>query len=211
MAYAGSMALSAGSHKVPWRFEAYVALGQNRTVDGGHSKQAILTGIEEKRRSGEVSLGACHIGVSRPDLRERLEAKKVVLDVRKGDVVFSTRTLFHRTTDVTDAGKVHYKSMGKHTLNRYSIRYTPGTARLPNGWLAEWSAATNSRNSGSSLDAIVSADGMLWYPKVWPRLENRLEAQLDILAEQMLESAKTTVQAEIIEMFAPKVAKAPES
>jgi ectoine hydroxylase-related dioxygenase (phytanoyl-CoA dioxygenase family) len=112
--YAGSMALSAGFHEVPWRFEAYVAMGQNRTVDGGRSKHAILAGIEEKRSSGEASLGACQIGVSRPDLGEKLEAKKVVLDIRKGDIVFSTRTLFHRTTDVTDAGKVHYKSMGKH-------------------------------------------------------------------------------------------------
>jgi hypothetical protein len=63
---------------------------------------------------------------------------------------------------------------------------------------------------GVVTDGIVSADGMLWYPKVWPSLEDRLEAQLDILAEQKLESAKSMVQAEIIEMFAPKVATAPE-
>ena len=208
--YAGSMALSAGSHKVPWRFEAYEAMGQNRTIDGGHSKEAILARIEEKRRSGEVSLGACQIGKTRPDLREKLEAKIVVLDVRKGDIILSTRTLFHRTLDVTDAGKVYYTSIGKQSLNRYSIRYTPGTARLPDGWVAEWSAVSNSQNAGSSLDKIVAREGTLWYPKVWPSLETQLESELDILAEQKLGSAKSMVQAEIIEMFTPKAVQSTE-
>ena len=209
--YAGSMALSAGSHKLPWRFQAYEAMGQNRTSDGGHSKGVILARIEEQRRSGEVSLGACQIGKTRPDLREKLEANIVVLDIRKGDVILSTRTLFHRTLDVTDTGKVYYTATGKQALNRYSIRYTPGTARLPDGWVAEWSAVTDSRNAGSSLDRIVAREGPMWYPKVWPRIETQLEAELDILAEQRLGSAKSMVQAEIIEMFTPKAVPSTES
>jgi len=202
--FLGSMALSAGSHRVPWRFEAYEAVGQNRTKDGGTRKEDILARLEEKRRTGEANLGACQIAVARPDLREKLESKKVVLDVKKGDVVFATRTLFHRTLDVTDTGKEYYRSHGRDGLNRYSIRYTPGTARLPNGWVAEWSAVTNSKNVGSTLDDIVVQDYALWYPQVWPTLEENLDEKLDTLALQKLETAKRKVQAEIVEMFAPK-------
>lgn len=202
--FQGSMALSSGSHRVPWRFEAYEAIEQNRTKDGGSTKEAILARLEKKRRTGEANLGACQIGVARPDLREKLESKKILLDIERGDVIFSTRTLFHRTTDVTEAGKEYYQSKGHSSLNRYSIRYTPGTARLPNGWVAEWSAITNSENIGSSLDDIVTRDSSLWYPKVWPTLDQGLEEKLDTLAEQQLELAKGKVQAEIIEMFSPK-------
>lgn len=208
--FQGSMALSPGSHRVPWRFEAYEAMGQNRTTDGGSSKEAILARLEEKRRTGEANLGACQIGVARPDLREKLESKKVIFDIEKGDIIFSTRTLFHRTIDVTDAGKDYYRSKGLTSLNRYSIRYTPGTARLPDGWVAEWSAITNSNNVGSSLDSIVTHDDALWYPKVWPTFDDDLEEKLDSLAQRQLEIAKNKVLAEIIEMFTPK-AKSSES
>lgn len=202
--FQGSMALSPGSHRAPWKYEAYEAMGQDRSKDGGSSKDAILSRMEEKRRTGEANLGACQIGVARPDLRAELESKKVIFDIKKGDIIFSTRTLFHRTIDVTDSGKVYYKSKGRSSLNRYSIRYTPGTARLPNGWVAEWSAIINTANVGSSLDEIVDRDAALWYPKVWPTLEEGLEERLNVLAEEMLELAKNKVQAEIIEMFTPK-------
>jgi len=209
--YAGSMAVSAGSHKVPWRFEAYEAMGQDRTTDGGHSKENILARMEQKKQSGELKLGACQIGWTRPDLREKLEEKKFMLNVRKGDIIFSTRTLFHRTVDATDRGKEYYESIAKRMLNRYSIRYTPGTARLPDGWVAEWSAVTNSQNAGSSLDSIVSRDETVWYPKVWPSVDTHLDEELDLVAEQKLESAKRRVQADIIELFTPKASVASES
>ncbi len=202
--FQGSMALSPGSHRAPWRYEAYEAMGQNRSNDGGSSKEVILARLEEKRRTGDANLGACQIGISRPDLREEIESNKVIFDIKKGDVIFSTRTLFHRTTAVTDLGKEYYRSKGRSSLNRYSIRYTPGTARLPDGWVAEWSAIVDSANVGSSLDEIVARNTTLWYPKVWPTFEIGLEEKLDFVAEHILDLAKSKVQEEIIEMFTPK-------
>ena len=202
--FQGSMALSPGSHTAPWRFEAYEDIGQDRTTDGGTTKESILAQLEEKRRTGEPNLGACQIGITRPDIKEKIESKKLILDIKKGDIIFSTRTLFHRTMDVTEEGKEYYKSKGYTSLNRYSIRYTPGTARLPDGWVAEWSAMSNIKNVGSSLHDIVTRDNTLWYPKAWPTLEKGFEARLDSLAEQQLQEAKNMVQAELIEMFTPK-------
>jgi hypothetical protein len=202
--FQGSMALSAGSHTVPWRFEAYEAIGQNRTVDGGSSKEAIIERMAEKRRTGEANLGACEIEKNRPDLRAMLDSKKTIFELRKGDVIFSTRALFHKTMDVTEKGRQYYESQGVKTLNRYSIRYTPGTARLPNGWVAEWSAVSDVNNTGRTLDEIVQSGKSLWYPKVWPVTEENLEARMDGVALSDLEPAKAKVMADIFELFVPK-------
>jgi Phytanoyl-CoA dioxygenase (PhyH) len=208
--YLGSMALAAGSHREPWRFEAYHAIGQNRSVDGGHTKEAIVAKLEEKRKSGEVALGACEIGKIRPDLKEKMDARSVILDIERGDIVFSTRTLFHRTVDPTEEGKRHYESLGLDILNRYSIRYTPGNARLPRGWLAEWSAVADDHNPGKTLNEIVNGNKnkpgeFLWYPQVWPSLEKNLDARLDFVADTKLSQVKQQVQAEIVEIFVPKI------
>jgi hypothetical protein len=204
--YQGAMALSAGSHKEPWRYEAFDAIGQNRTVDGGHTKESIIARMEEKRRTGEIALGACEIEKIRPDLKAKMDEKKVILDVKRGDVIFSTRLLWHKTMDVTDKGKEYYASLGLEVLNRYSIRYTAGTARLPKGWLAEWSAVSDPENAGSSLNDIVNKDGgFLWYPQVWPTLEQETDLQLDLVADTQLYHAKEKVKADIAELFIPKV------
>ncbi|KAG7368639.1 phytanoyl-CoA dioxygenase [Nitzschia inconspicua] len=206
----GSMALAAGSHREPWRFEAYLAIGQNRTIDGGHTKSAIVAKLEEKRKTGKVALGACEIGKIRPDLKERLDAKIVIFDIERGDMIFSTRTLFHKTLDPTEAGKRYYQSLGLTTLNRYSIRYTPGNAKLPKGWLAEWSAVADKNNPGKSLNEIVDGTKShpgeyLWYPQVWPSLEKDLENRLNFVADTKLSQVKQQVQAEIVEIFVPKM------
>ena len=209
--YLGSMALSAGSHRQPWRFEAYEAIGQNRTIDGGHTKESIVAKLEEKRKSGKAALGACEIGRARPDLREKIDSRKVVLDIERGDMIFSTRSLFHKTMDVTEEGLKYYASLGLDVLNRYSIRYTPGSAKLPDGWLAEWSAIAEKKNPGKSLDDIIDNKGgdadFLWYPRVWPTLEKDLTDRLDFLAETELNRIKQQVQMEIYEIFVPKPPK----
>jgi hypothetical protein len=209
--YQGSMALSAGSHRQPWRFEAYEAIGQNRTTDGGHTKESIVAKLEEKRKSGKASLGACEIGKVRPDLREKIDSRKVILDIERGDIIFSTRSLFHKTIDVTAEGKKYYESLGLDVLNRYSIRYTPGSARLPYGWLAEWSAMADKDNPGKSLNYIVAPaancdEKLLWYPQVWPSLDENLDHRLNLIADTELSTVKQKVQAEIMELFAPRPA-----
>lgn len=207
------MALAAGSHREPWRYEAYQAIGQNRSVDGGHTKESIIAKLEEKRKSGEVALGACEIGRVRPDLKQKMDAKMVILDIAQGDVIFSTRTLFHKTIDATEEGKRYYESLGLDVLNRYSIRYTPGTAKLPQGWLAEWSAVADNSNPGKSLNEIVvgtkSVPEFLWYPQVWPSLEEDLDSRLDSVAHTKLAQVKQQVQSEIKEIFAPKTPSEP--
>ncbi len=206
--YRGSMALAAGSHREPWRFEAYEAIGQNRSIDGGHTKEAIVAALEEKRKSGKVALGACEIGRIRPDLKEKMASREVILDIERGDMIFSTRSLFHRTLEVTNEGKIYYEALGLDILNRYSIRYTPGSARLPKGWLAEWSAVADKDNQGKSLDEIVSKRAndkdLLWYPQVWPIVEKEMDRRLDFVADTELNRAKQLVQAEITDIFAPK-------
>ena len=213
--YRGSMALAAGSHREPWRFEAYEAIGQNRSIDGGHTKEAIIAALEEKRKSGKVALGACEIGRIRPDLKEKMAAREVVLDIERGDMIFSTRSLFHKTLEVTEEGKKYYDTLGLDYLNRYSIRYTPGNARLPKGWLAEWSAASDKENPGKSLDEVVAkrADGrdFLWYPQVWPNADADLNRRLDFVAVTELNRVKQQVQAEITEIFAPKTVAAEQA
>ena len=208
----GSMALAAGSHREPWRFEAYEAIGQNRSIDGGHTKEAIIAALEEKRKSGKVALGACEIGRVRPDLKEKMAAREVIFDIERGDMIFHTRSLFHKTLEVTEEGKKYYEALGLDILNRYSIRYTPGNAKLPKGWLAEWSAAADKDNPGKSLNEIVAkrADGkdFLWYPQVWPSTDADLDRRLDFVADTELDRAKQQVQAEITEIFAPKAVAA---
>jgi hypothetical protein len=200
--YRGSMALSRGSHTVPWRFEAYHAIGQNRSTDGGRSKEDIIRDLEERRKTGEATLGACQINLTRPDLRALIEERGEILDVHRGDVIFSTRTLFHKTIDVTEEGARFYKSLGIDVLNRYSIRYAPGTARLPNGWMAEWSVVSSNANTARTLDEISDSDDV-WYPKVWPQTEDDVDRKLDQLAEKRLNPAKERVLAEIMELFVP--------
>lgn len=203
--YQGSMALSAGSHREAWRFEAFEAIGQNRTSDGGHTKESIVARLEEKRRTGTASLGACEIEKARPDLRAKMEARKVVVDIERGDIIFSTRSLWHKTMDVTEEGKRHYESLGLDHLNRYSIRYTAGSARLPKGWLAEWSAVSDPENPGSSLNDIVNKEsGVVWYPQVWPTLDKDMDLQLNLVADTQLDHAKQKVKADIVELFMPK-------
>lgn len=208
--FLGSMALAAGSHREPWRFEAYQAIGQNRTVDGGHTKESIIAKLDEKRKTGEVALGACEIGKIRPDLKEKMDAKSIILGFERGDMIFSTRTLFHKTVDPSEEGLRYYEAMGLDILNRYSIRYTPGSARLPQGWLAEWSAVADKSNPGKSLNEIVDGTkshprDYLWYPQVWPSLEENLESRLNFVADTKLSQVKQQVQAEIVEIFAPKM------
>ena len=201
--YQGSIAMSAGSHKLPWRFEAYEAIGQDRKKDGGSSKKEILRRLNERRRSGTANLGACELNKTRPDLREKIEARKVVPDIKKGDAIFMTRVLFHKTIDATEEGIKFYAAQGIKELNRYSIRYTPGSAKLPNGWVAEWSAVSNPENTGRALDDIVSSGGDIWYPKVWPELDDALEEKLDLIASEKLKTAKEKVLADIVELFTP--------
>ena len=196
--YHGSMALSPGSHRADeWRFDAYNAIGQNRTLDGGFTKEE----MEERAANGEKLRSTCDIAKFDPDLRERIEETIFIPDIKKGDVIFATRTLFHRTAPVTEEGKQYYKDLGIDYLNRYSIRYVPGSAKLPSGWGFEWSIVTDPQNSGQKLDTVMDYDENMWYPRAWPSTEENLDVGLDDVAKNTLETAKTKSRVEIFELI----------
>lgn len=164
--FEGSMEVARGSHKAPWRWEAYQAIGQDRTRPG-LSKEELF----ESLRTGKFKqFGTCEgIKSNRADLGETLRESSEIFDLQKGDVIFATRMLFHRTRKVTPEGIEFYKKSGKQVLNRYSVRYVPGTARLLEGFTTEWSILDHPDNAGRSLDEVANdKENEDWYPKVWP-------------------------------------------
>ena len=167
-----TFALSLGSHRVPWRHEAYHVTGSTHTQppEGFQSAADLI-----ERRTGS---GTCNIKTSAPDLYRKLEERKVVYDLKRGDVIFHDRWVFHRTVTVDEYSRmagIQQKESSESNdkiFKRYSIRYSPGTARVPPGFGFELSALYNFDNANSTLDEIVERDGP-FYPKVWPHVLKR--------------------------------------
>jgi hypothetical protein len=196
--YQGSMALSPGSHKAEWRHEAYDSIGLNLTFQGGFTREEIT----EFAQSGGKLLTTCEMNLQAPELREKIEATKWIPDIKKGDIIFATRSLFHRTVPVTPEGKHYYASKGIQYLNRYSVRYVPGSARLPYGWTFEWSIKSNNENEGATLDsAMEQKQNYLWYPRVWPTAERNMDSRLDRLAKNHLDEMKHQTKMDLFELF----------
>ena len=173
-----TFALSLGSHTAPWKHEAYRVTGSTHTQppEGFQSANDLI-----ERRTGS---GTCNIQTAAPDLYEKLEERKVIYDLKKGDVIFHDRWLFHRTVTVDE-----YSQMAGTTaeatdkiFKRYSIRYSPGTARVPPGYGFELSALHNPDNANSTLDEIVERDGP-FYPKVWPHVTKKDSSDVDYAEE----------------------------
>lgn len=167
-----TFALSLGSHRVPWRHEAYRVTGSTHTQppEGFQSAADLI-----ERRTGS---GTCNIKTSAPDLYKKLEERKVVYDLKRGDVIFHDRWVFHRTVTVDEYNGIAGSQPNASSVSndkifkRYSIRYSPGTATVPPGFGFELSALYNSDNANSTLDEIVERDGP-FYPKVWPHVLKR--------------------------------------
>ena len=197
-AYQGSMALSPGSHNAhEWRFDAYEGIGQNHSFHGGFTKEE----MKQRADSGEKLFTTCELRHQAPEIREKIEETAFIPDIKKGDVIFATRLLFHRTAPVTDEGKEYYKKNGIEYLNRYSVRYVPGSAQLPLGWNFEWSIVTNSENEGRTLDSAMESEDHLWYPRAWPNPEDDFEAQLDVVADGLLDEAKAKARSEFFSLI----------
>ena len=162
--YEGSMAVAAGSHKAEWRSEGYEAIGQDRTI---HEYPTDV--VVEKLKSGKWN--TCDgIENNRPDIKAKLDATSEIVDFKRGDIIFASRLLFHRTMPVTPEGQEFYAKEGKQSLMRYSIRYVPGSAILQNEFTAEWSILDNDKNRGRTLDEVSEDkdNTCCWYPRVWP-------------------------------------------
>lgn len=179
LAPVATFALSIGSHRAPWRHDAYRVTGSAHTnpPEGFQSAADLI-----RRRSGS---GTCNIQTGDPVLYEKLEENKVVYDLKRGDVIFHDRWVFHRTVTVDEylrnmnensPGEKYSKnddetdaSLGGKIFRRYSIRYSPGTARVPPGYGVELSVLHNPDNANRTMNEISETDGP-WYPKVWPHV-----------------------------------------
>ena len=86
----GGFALAVGSHKATWREEAYVVTGSTHTTPPeGYRDVADLF-------SNRTGSGTCNIKTAAPHLHRRMEETKRVYEIKRGDVIFHTRWLFHR-------------------------------------------------------------------------------------------------------------------
>ncbi|KAL9185132.1 hypothetical protein ACHAXT_002909 [Thalassiosira profunda] len=166
-----TFALSMGSHRTPWRHKAYEVTGSTHTIpEEGFQSAADLI----QRRSGS---GTCNIETSAPDVYEKLESNKVIYDLKRGDVIFHDRWVFHRTVTTSEYDAMVNGSDGDQRptaqsdkiFRRYSVRYSPGTATVPPGYGVEPSVLHDESNAGRTLDDIVERSGP-WYPMVWPHV-----------------------------------------
>ena len=188
-----TFALSLGSHRAPWRHEAYEVTGTPHTLppEGFLSAEDMI-----KRRPGK---GTCNIKTSAPHLYDELNANMIVYDLKKGDVIFHDRWLFHRTVTVAEYENKLKEELGESfqlersnkIYRRYSIRYSPGTARVPPGYGVEPSVLYNARNANRTLNEITEIDGP-WYPEAWPRREvsetlvnDNIEGLAELVHEKM--------------------------
>jgi hypothetical protein len=122
-----TFALSLGSHRAPWRHEAYQVTGSPYTAP----PEGFLSAADMiERRSGS---GTCNIKTSAPHLYEKLEEQKVIYDLKRGDVIFHDRWLFHRTvtvleyenrlrTEIGQSSKLEQSESNGKIFRRYSIR-----------------------------------------------------------------------------------------
>lgn len=162
----GGFALAVGSHVAPWRHDAYRATGATPTYpqEGFNSAADMFA-----KRSGG---GTCNLKKVAPKINQLMEDRKRVYDVKRGDVIFHTRWLFHRTVPFhRDVVENAFRTSGRTHLpllhRRFSIRYVPGTSRLPSGYGMEPSVLWNETNAGQLINDVVANSGP-WYPQCWP-------------------------------------------
>ena len=166
--YAGGLAVSPQSHNADWRHDAYHAIGSVKVLPP--------EGVELGSPSSP-KVQTCSMSTVDPLLHDKIEATKVVFDFQKGDCLFCTRWLFHRSMPINEEGLKYYEMQNMEPLlKRYSIRYVPGTAHMIRGLCTEPCVLLNPETSGQSLDKICDSqegeDGGMskpFYPQCWPR------------------------------------------
>lgn len=152
----GGFALAVGSHEASWKDEAHFVTGASTNFPSeGYSNVSDMFA----RRTGS---GTCSIKTTAPHLHRRMEETKRQYAVQRGDVIFHTRWLFHRTVPF-DRGSKYAKAI----FRRYSVRYNLGSAVVPKGYGVEPSVLWDDSNGGKTADQVCQNDGP-WYPKAWP-------------------------------------------
>ena len=196
----GGFALSVGSHRAHWRHEAYEQIGATPAIpeEGFQSAEDMF-----QNRKGA---GTCNMKTVAPHLNDIIEENMRVYNVKAGDVIFHTRWLFHRTIPFhPKTVRDHYKKYHDPSVSnlkpllyrRYTIRYAPGHAALPKGYVTELSILWNQENSGRTLDDVSTLDAP-WYPKCYPstdveellKLQDLVETKLPLATARLKERYK---------------------
>jgi hypothetical protein len=192
----GGFALAVGSHTAHWKDDAYHVTGSTHTFPYPQGFTSAADMLEHR-----VGNGTCNIQTSAPLLHQRMEETKRIYSLQKGDVIFHTRWLFHRTVPfersaVAAAQNNHNDNNEEEEeappllmYRRYSIRYGPGWSEIPRGFGTEPSVLWDERNGGRTADEVASLDAP-WYPQAWPNVIPDELKQLRTIAEERL--PKTT-------------------
>jgi len=174
----GGFAMAVGSHNADWRWEAYKLTGGTATLP----EEGYLDAEDLFRKRG---VGTCNIKKASFDLHMKMEETKRIYDVERGDVIFHTRWLFHRTEPVRrDLAYELDRDKSKIVLRRYSLRYSPGDAVLVKGYGTELSTLYDETYGGKSLDFVSGKDGP-WYPKCWPDVQESEMNRFNEIKEKM--------------------------
>jgi Phytanoyl-CoA dioxygenase (PhyH) len=164
----GGFALAVQSHTAKWNYTAYNITGAPTTQNFPHQTGGYhnVSHMFQER----VGYGTCNIERTAPHIHQRLEEMKRIYPVRKGDVIFHTRYLFHRTVPISSSKRKG--DQDRKVFRRYSIRYGMGsTTIIPPGYGTELSVLYDSKNGGLSADRICSKDQIPWYPQAYPHME----------------------------------------
>jgi hypothetical protein len=189
----GGFALAIGSHTAEWRYQAYHVTGSTYTLPSEGWKSAA------DMFANRTGNGTCNIQTSAPHLYRRMEETKRIYNVKRGDVILSTRWLFHRTVpfvrDRTNQGDGNDEPL----YRRYSIRYGPGYSEIPRGFGTEPSVNWDERNGGRTADEVSLQSGP-FYPRVWPTTSEEELLQLKDLIQNKLPVAEERIAAKKKEM-----------
>lgn len=177
----GGFALAVGSHTADWRYDAYQVTGSTHTFppEGFSSARDTV-----ERRVGN---GTCNIASSAPHLHRRMEETKRMYEMKRGDIIFHNRWLFHRTVPferTVVAGR--QQSQPPLLYRRYSIRYGPGSSRIPRGYGTELSVLWDKQNAGRTVDQVAQNDAP-WYPQAWPTPIDEEMAKLEQITTDRLD------------------------
>lgn len=195
--HGGSMAVSPGSHaeRLPWRDEALAALNFRDDLGNGISKSDLFEMIQ----SGKVD--SCGLEKVAPHVYDDIELTKREFSFKRGDVIFMNRWLFHKSTDLTDEGRLALQAVHGTMLKRYSVRYATGSSSLPGGFMTEMSVlASDGQNLGKTLNDVKGD----WYPQCWPEAEAGVDARIDSLNNNEMPIAKQklgAIMAEVMSLF----------
>lgn len=163
----GGFAVAVQSHTAPWKDLAYFLTGVPTTESFPKDGYQNVSHMFQER----TGYGTCNIQKVAPHVHRRLEETSRIYPVRRGDVVFHTRWLFHRTVPILQTkSNAKKQESSERIYRRYSIRYGLGSSTIiPPGYGTELSVLFNKSNGGLSANRICQMEGP-WYPQAYPQI-----------------------------------------